>query len=254
MPPANTRAALSAAAPASASAMASLTAKIGTKQIASRRTAVTSSSSFPSPSFSSSSASSFSSTATSSSPRARQQTASLPALSAARRPLPISACTSSSSLQPASAPSGTAAFSTTPSYAAARENQARDKRNSMKDWLRTIARNLFVKKPDEEVPEMIEKQREGVRNRPFPHNPTFRAQSILGESLRESIWHRVRVQGQSIKSVAAASNIDMRRVAAVVRLKEVEKKWAAEVRLLFFLYPVVFSFFVFIHPSPPSWP
>lgn len=47
--------------------------------------------------------------------------------------------------------------------------------------------------------------------------------------MREDIWDRVCVQGQSIKSVAAATNVDMRRVAAVVRLKEMEKKAVKEV-------------------------
>ncbi|CAK7204250.1 hypothetical protein SEUCBS139899_007005 [Sporothrix eucalyptigena] len=46
--------------------------------------------------------------------------------------------------------------------------------------------------------------------------------------MRESVWKRVRVEGQSVKSVAASAGIDMRRVAAVVRLKEIEKQWIAE--------------------------
>ncbi|CAK7270118.1 hypothetical protein SEPCBS119000_003923 [Sporothrix epigloea] len=87
-------------------------------------------------------------------------------------------------------------------------------------------------KVDESEEESLFSARMQVRNRPFPYNAAFKTQAILGETMREEIWDRVRVQGQSIKSVAALLNVDMRRVAAVVRLKELEKKSAEEGKYL----------------------
>lgn len=44
-------------------------------------------------------------------------------------------------------------------------------------------------------------------------------------------------KGETIKAVSAELGVDIRRVAAVVRLKEVEKDWIAKVsRLLHFFY------------------
>ena len=69
----------------------------------------------------------------------------------------------------------------------------------------------------------------GQDNKPFPTNPAFKSQPVLSAESREEIWRRVVAQGETIKSVSAEFGVDMRRVAAVVRLKEVEKTWAAEV-------------------------
>ncbi|CAK7235166.1 hypothetical protein SCUCBS95973_009177 [Sporothrix curviconia] len=220
MPPANTRAALSAATPASASAMASL----ASTKFASRRTFVTSSSP------SSSSSSSFFSAPPSRC--ARWQTACLPMLTSSRRPLPISARTPPSSILPTSAPSGAAAFSTTRAVSAAKEGEAKMKRERRKKFLDTIAKELFKVKEDEEMTDSVRFRRAAARRYPFPHNKTFQSQKILGESMREAIYRRVCHNSQSIKSVAASSNIDMRRAAAVVRLKEIEKKWEAEGKFL----------------------
>jgi len=66
-------------------------------------------------------------------------------------------------------------------------------------------------------------------DQPFPLNPEFRSQPVLSESAREDIWRRVVEKRESIKAVSVALNIDQRRVAAVVRMKEVEKRWVAEV-------------------------
>jgi hypothetical protein len=64
---------------------------------------------------------------------------------------------------------------------------------------------------------------------PFPLNPLFRSQPVLSEEARESIWSRVVKDGEALKVVSADLGVDVRRVAAVVRLKEVEKRWVAEV-------------------------
>jgi len=64
---------------------------------------------------------------------------------------------------------------------------------------------------------------------PFPENPLFKSQPVLGEDAREMIWRRVVEDGQPLKVLSAEFGIDIRRVAAVVRLKQIEKRWIAEV-------------------------
>jgi hypothetical protein len=60
---------------------------------------------------------------------------------------------------------------------------------------------------------------------PFPLNRNFVSQPILSEQMRENIWKRIMQDGQSVRDVSATLGVEMRRVAAVVRLKEVEKEW-----------------------------
>lgn len=68
--------------------------------------------------------------------------------------------------------------------------------------------------------------------RPFPLNTEFRSQPVLSEELREEVWRQVVELKQSVSTVSAVFGIDMRRVAAVVRLKTVEKDWVAKVCFL----------------------
>jgi hypothetical protein len=70
-------------------------------------------------------------------------------------------------------------------------------------------------------------------NQPFPNNPAFRSEPVLSESSRETIWRAVMVEGLPLKAVSAEYKVDVRRVAAVVRMKEIEKKWEREVSLFF---------------------
>ena len=65
--------------------------------------------------------------------------------------------------------------------------------------------------------------------RPFPLNDHFKSQSVLSEELREEVWRQVVEEKQTVSTVSAVFGIDMRRVAAVVRLKTVEKDWVAKV-------------------------
>ena len=65
---------------------------------------------------------------------------------------------------------------------------------------------------------------------PFPMNRQFRSQSVLSEELKDAIYERVMEQGSSVRNVSAALGVEMNRVAAVVRLKAVEKQWEKEVR------------------------
>ena len=78
---------------------------------------------------------------------------------------------------------------------------------------------------------------------PFPLNRQFRSQSVLSEELREEIWERVTVQGKSVRLVSAELGVEMSRVAAVVRLKTVEKQWTQKVCLS--LFSTLFGFLPF---------
>lgn len=67
--------------------------------------------------------------------------------------------------------------------------------------------------------------------RVFPHNPSFLSQPVLSEEFREAIWERIMKEGQSVREVSARLRVEMSRVGAVVRLKEIEKEWQRIVSL-----------------------
>lgn len=67
------------------------------------------------------------------------------------------------------------------------------------------------------------------QDQPFPQNPLFRSQPVLDEQTRELIWEKITQRGESLKAVSAEMGVDVRRVAAVVRLKEVERQWVKDV-------------------------
>jgi hypothetical protein len=71
-------------------------------------------------------------------------------------------------------------------------------------------------------------------NRPFPLNPNFISEPILSEELRNEIYRRVVDRKQSVRAVSVDLGVDMRRVAAVVRLVELEKRWKQQVCMLSF--------------------
>jgi hypothetical protein len=65
--------------------------------------------------------------------------------------------------------------------------------------------------------------------RPFTANRTFLSPSVLSEELREKIWEKIMLDARSVREVSVEFGVDMRRVGAVVRLKEIEKEWARSV-------------------------
>ncbi|KAH7158265.1 eukaryotic mitochondrial regulator protein-domain-containing protein [Dactylonectria estremocensis] len=105
-------------------------------------------------------------------------------------------------------------FSTTP----CREKMSKG-RQMMYDWLKTNSGANLAEAPNS--PNYLGP----FSDQPFPLNPLFRSQPVLDDTSRELIWEKVTVRGDSIKSVSAEMGVDVRRVAAVVRLKEVEKQW-----------------------------
>lgn len=68
--------------------------------------------------------------------------------------------------------------------------------------------------------------------RPFPLNKAFFSEPVLSEEFREEIWRRIMKDGMSVREVSATTGVEMRRVGAVVRLKEIEKAWLSTVSSL----------------------
>ncbi|KAK6007046.1 hypothetical protein QM012_006054 [Aureobasidium pullulans] len=64
--------------------------------------------------------------------------------------------------------------------------------------------------------------------RPYPLNRDFQSQSVLSEALREEIYKKIVDEKVDLSTVSALYGVDMRRVAAVVRLKTIERNWVAE--------------------------
>lgn len=79
---------------------------------------------------------------------------------------------------------------------------------------------------------------------PFNSNPAFISQPVLSERSREHIYQRVFTKGEPIKVVSADLNVDHRRVAAVVRMKQIEKDWERQVRLAHSLFQTRLSSFL----------
>ena len=65
--------------------------------------------------------------------------------------------------------------------------------------------------------------------RPFPLNQHFISESILSEELRQEIWRRVQIEKKSVRTVSVELGVEMRRVGAVVRLVELERRQREEV-------------------------
>lgn len=71
--------------------------------------------------------------------------------------------------------------------------------------------------------------------RPYPKNKHFYSQAVLSEELRTEIWRRVMEGKEPIKLVSSSFNVAIERVAAVVRMKEMEKNWEKEVSIHIYL-------------------
>jgi hypothetical protein len=65
--------------------------------------------------------------------------------------------------------------------------------------------------------------------RPFPLNQFFRSQPVLSEGLREAIYQRVKKEGATVSLASVEFGVSNERVGAVVRLKQMEKEWVAQV-------------------------
>lgn len=90
--------------------------------------------------------------------------------------------------------------------------------------------------------------------RPFPLNRTFFSQPVLSEALRQEIWRRVKVEGKSVRIVSVEMGVEMRRVGAVVRLVEVEKRMRKENAPLALPYARAIHSMIPTTPYNPSTP
>ena len=137
-------------------------------------------------------------------------------------------------------------FSTTPAL------QTR-LRNQMFEWLHSEGRRLRYHEAG--IPKYVTNLRElgsdnpqQMSQRPFPLNPNFVSEPILSEEMRQEIYRRVTRDRRSVRAVSIEMKVDMRRVAAVVRLVEMEKAWKSQVSLSLFCLcsaPLFFFFFFF---------
>ena len=100
-----------------------------------------------------------------------------------------------------------------------------------------------------ETPRTVENIAENQTDKPFPINPLFVSMPVLDDAAREVIWRKIMKEGESIKAVSALYGVDIRRVAAIVRLKEVEKDWESRVK-----HPPLNSPFIRLYPRIPKPP
>lgn len=100
------------------------------------------------------------------------------------------------------------------------------------DDLEMAVRRDEEKKQKQANSELPPETREDLR--PFPLNTHFRSQPVLSEELREAIYNRVVNGGASVSLASVEFGVSNERVGAVVRLKQLEKQWIAEVREFFF--------------------
>lgn len=89
---------------------------------------------------------------------------------------------------------------------------------------------------------------EELSRRPFPMNPHFVSEPILSEELRNEIHRRAVEDKKSVRAVSVEFGVDMRRVAAVVRLVELEKRWRKEGK------PLALPYARAIHEMVPTTP
>jgi len=64
---------------------------------------------------------------------------------------------------------------------------------------------------------------------PFPLNKAFFSQPVLSDALKEEIYTRAVEDEEPLSSISVALDVDVRRVAAVIRMKMIEIKWQSEV-------------------------
>jgi hypothetical protein len=65
--------------------------------------------------------------------------------------------------------------------------------------------------------------------RPFELNPYFVSLPVLSEMLKETIYKYVAVDGHSVRSASEHFRVSVERVAAVVRMKQIERNWVKTV-------------------------
>ncbi|CAI7589558.1 unnamed protein product [Penicillium pancosmium] len=95
-------------------------------------------------------------------------------------------------------------------------------RRQMFEWLSTQGSGLKHHTPGET--NYLRMADGSQSNRPFPNNMTFISEPVLSEELRNEVYFRVKEQKKSPRAVSVELGIDMNRIAAVVRLVELERR------------------------------
>lgn len=119
----------------------------------------------------------------------------------------------------------------------------------MFQWLSTEGATLKHHIPGETnyLPGRAERDGDGNEApRPFPGNRNFISETVLSEELRNEVYVRVVEKKKSLRAVSVELGIDMKRIAAVVRLVEMERRQRAQVR--------IFTPFVSVFSDPHSRP
>lgn len=100
----------------------------------------------------------------------------------------------------------------------------------MFEWLSTEGASLKHHVPGEtNYLTQFKGRDEGGAPRPFPNNRTFISETVLSEDLRNEVYVQVVEQNKSLRAVSVELGIDMKRIAAVVRLVELERRHRAQV-------------------------
>ncbi|KAJ5146052.1 uncharacterized protein N7515_000616 [Penicillium bovifimosum] len=125
-------------------------------------------------------------------------------------------------------------------------------RRQMFEWLSTEGAALKHHIPGETNYLTRLKQRGGSdgpdSRRPFPNNQNFISEPILSEELRNEVYNRVVTKGQSVRVVSVDLGIDMQRIAAVVRLVELEQRQRKQGK------PLALPYARAIHEMVPTTP
>lgn len=64
---------------------------------------------------------------------------------------------------------------------------------------------------------------------PFPANPACKTASVISDSLKETIYERVVINGESSQQLANDYKIKMARIEAIVQLQKIEKQYQEQV-------------------------
>ncbi|KAI5840281.1 eukaryotic mitochondrial regulator protein-domain-containing protein [Morchella snyderi] len=127
-------------------------------------------------------------------------------------------------------------FSATPS-AAARKGEPRPigpaQRTEFFNWIN--GPGAVFKQADDGGPKYLSsydkrtwERKDRMSNLPYPMNPAFKSTPVLSNEMREQIYRRVEIEGASVRKASAEFAVSLERIAAVVRLKAVERKWQNE--------------------------
>ncbi|KAK2806764.1 hypothetical protein FQN49_008793 [Arthroderma sp. PD_2] len=111
--------------------------------------------------------------------------------------------------------------------------------------------NLLRDRGKEEAEKAGEEHSSELRKQdymPFPLNPTFTSESVLSEELRNEIYDQVVNKKNSVRHVSVLLGVEMRRVGAVVRLVELEKRMKSQNK------PMAIPYARAIHDMIPTTP